>query len=414
MTDSPPQRVFYGWWIVVAAFLNLFFAVGIVFYGFPVFYPSLIESLHFSRQQATTGMFLGFAAAAPLLGLLVGALIDRLGARLAILIGTGFVGASLFLMGGIHTLTQYYLLCFTEVLGYVSAGPIANQVLVANWFRKMRGRAMGYAYLGLGFGGAVSPLLVHWLIETSGWREAFEVIGVAIVAILFPIGIWVTRSAPRDLGLFPDGARPDPAAIESAAPSRTTGEAVRTANFWLLLLGSTLVIGVIGTVISHFILFLKDEGYSSGGASRALSTLLFASLAGRVIVGYIADRFNRKNVMALFYLTLALAIPLLFLHHHVRAVQGFAILFGFAMGADYMLIPQVAVDCFGLAALGKILALVIMADSLGQTFGPVMAGRIFDLRHSYDLAWLIITAAGILGAGAIFLISSTRTDTQPR
>jgi MFS family permease len=414
MTDSPPQRVFYGWWIVVAAFLNLFFAVGIVFYGFPVFYPSLIESLHFSRQQATTGMFLGFAAAAPLLGLLVGALIDRLGARLAILIGTGFVGASLFLMGGIHTLTQYYLLCFTEVLGYVSAGPIANQVLVASWFHKMRGRAMGYAYLGLGFGGAVSPLLVHWLIETSGWRKAFEVIGFAIVVILFPVGIWVTRSAPRDLGLLPDGVPPNPAATETNAPSRTAGEAVRTANFWLLLLGSTLVIGVIGTVISHFILFLKDEGYSSGWASRTLSILLFSSLAGRVLVGYVADRFNRKNVMAIFYLTLALAIPLLFLHHHVRAVQAFAILFGFAMGADYMLIPLVAVDCFGLAALGKILALVIMADSLGQTFGPVMAGRIFDLRHSYDLAWLIITAAGVLGAGTIFLISSTRKETYSK
>ena len=414
MTDSPPHRVFYGWWIVVAAFLNLFFAVGIVFYGFPVFYPSLIESLHFSRQQATTGMFLGFAAAAPLLGLLVGALIDRLGARMAILIGTGFVGVSLFLMGGIHTLTQYYLLCFAEVLGYVSAGPIANQVLVANWFRKMRGRAMGYAYLGLGFGGAVSPLLVHWLIETSGWRKAFEVIGIAILAILFPVGIWVTRSAPRDLGLLPDGVPPNPAATETNAPSRTAGEAVRTANFWLLLLGSTLVIGVIGTVISHFILFLKDEGYSSGWASRTLSILLFSSLAGRVIVGYVADRFNRKNIMALFYLTLALAIPLLFLHHQVRAVQAFAILFGFAMGADYMLIPLVAVDCFGLAALGKILALVIMADSLGQTFGPVMAGRIFDLRHSYDLAWLIITVAGILGAGAIFLISSTRKETYSK
>jgi len=410
MTSSPRSRTFYGWWIVVAAFLNLFFAVGIVFYGFPVFYPSLIESLHFSRQQATMGMFLGFAAAAPLLGLLVGVLIDRMGARLAILIGTGFVGASLFLMGGIHTITQYYLLCFTEVLGYVSAGPIANQVLVANWFRKMRGRAMGYAYLGLGFGGAVSPLLVHWLIETAGWRKAFEVIGVAIVAILFPIGIWVTRSAPRDLGLFPDGARPDPAATETAAPSRTTRQAVGTANFWLLLVGSTLVIGVIGTVISHFILFLKDEGYSSGWASRTLSILLFSSLAGRVIVGYIADRFSRKNVMALFYLTLSLAIPLLFLHHHVRAVQCFAVLFGFAMGADYMLIPLVAVDCFGLAALGKILALVIMADSLGQTFGPVMAGRIFDLRHSYDLAWLIITVAGTLGAGAIFLISSAQRE----
>lgn len=407
MTDPLPPRVFYGWWIVLAAFLNLFFAVGIVFYGFPVFYPSLVDSLHFSRQQATTGMFLGFAAVAPLFGLLVGALIDRLGARLAILLGTGFVGSSLVLMGSISTLRQYYLLCFTEVVGYVLAGPIPNQVLIANWFRVMRGRAMGYAYLGLGFGGTVSPLLVHWLIETFGWRRAFEVIGAVILATLFPIGIWLTRSAPRDLGLLPDGGPSNPAAAEVAsAPSRTTREAVGTANFWLLLLGSMLVIGVIGTVISHFILFLKDEGYSSGWASRALSVLLFSSLAGRVIVGYFADRFTRKNVMALFYLLLALAIPLLLLHHQARAVIGFAILFGFAMGADYMLIPLVAVDCFGLSALGKILALIIMADSLGQTFGPVMAGRIFDTRHSYDLAWLIITAAGMLGAAAVFLIAS--------
>jgi MFS family permease len=407
MTAPYRSHIFYGWWIVLAAFLNLFFAVGIVFYGFPVFYPSLVDSLHFSRQQATTGIFLGFAAVAPVFGLLVGALIDRLGARLAILLGTGFVGASLVLMGSITSLRQYYLLCFTEVVGYVLAGPIPNQVLIANWFRAMRGRAMGYAYLGLGFGGTVSPLLVHWLIETMGWRRAFEVLGAVIMATLFPIGIWVTRSAPCDLGLWPDGAAANPAPAEAAGtPSRTVRQAIGTANFWLLLLGSTLVIGVIGTVISHFILFLKDEGYSSAWASRALSVLLFSSLAGRVIVGYFADRFTRKNVMALFYLTLALVVPLLLMHHQMRAVIGFAILFGFAMGADYMLIPLVAVDCFGLSALGKILALIIMADSLGQTFGPVMAGRIFDTRHSYDLAWLIITAAGILGAVAVFLITS--------
>jgi MFS family permease len=414
MTDPLRSRVFYGWWIVLAAFLNLFFAVGIVFYGLPVFYPALVDSLHFSRQQATTGVFLGFAAVAPLFGLLVGALIDRLGARFAILIGTGFVGVSLVLMGSINTLRQYYLLCFTEVVGYVLAGPIPNQVLIANWFRVLRGRAMGYAYLGLGFGGTVSPLLVHWLIETFGWRRAFEAIGAVIVATLFPIGIWVTRSAPRDVGLLPDGGLSNPAATEAAsAPSRTTRDAIGTANFWLLLLGSMLVIGAIGTVISHFVLFLKDEGYSTGWASRALSVLLFSSLAGRVMVGYFADWFTRKNVMALFYLTLALAIPMLLLHHHARAVIGFAILFGFAMGADYMLIPLVAVDCFGLSALGKILALIIMADSLGQTFGPVMAGRIFDTRHSYDLAWLIITAAGLLGAGAVYLIASNEVGRKP-
>jgi MFS family permease len=182
-------------------------------------------------------------------------------------------------------------------------------------------------------------------------------------------------------------------------------EAAGTANFWLLLAGSTLVIGAIGTVIFHFILLLRDQGYSSAWASRALSTLLLSSLAGRVVVGYLADRFTRKTVMALFYLVLALVIPLLLVAHHPPAVWGFAILFGFAMGADYMLIPLVAADCFGLAALGRILALIIMADSLGQTSGPVMAGRLFDIRHSYDLAWMIITLASALGAGAVYLIA---------
>ena len=402
-------RFFYGWRIVIAAFLNLFFTTGIVYYGFPVFYPSLIDSLGFSRQQATAGIFFGFVVMAPLFGLLAGALIDRVGARAVILCGIAFVGLSLVFMGIIETPRQYYLLCITEVVGYVLAGPIPNQVLIANWFRTSRGRSMGYAYLGLGLGGAVSPILIHSLIENFGWRRAFEAIGVSILAVLFPVGIWITRSTPREMGLLPDGAASDEAAGDGIevhpVPVRM---AIRTSNFWLLLVGSTLTIGAIGTVTSHFILFLNDNGYSRGWASRALSILLVSSLAGRVTVGYVADRFTRKNVMALFYLVLALAISLLFIGHNSAAVYGFAVVFGFAMGADYMLIPLVAADCFGLTSLGKLLALIIMADSLGQTYGPVMAGHIFDIYHNYDLAWGIVASAGILGAITIYFISTTR------
>jgi len=406
MSDAKPARVFYGWWVVAAAFLNLFFAVGIVFYGLPLFYASLVDSLRFTRQQVTSGVFFGFAIVAPVFGLLVGALIDRLGARLSILLGVALVGPSLFLLGSITSLRQYYLLCFAEVTGYVLAGPIPNQVLIANWFTGRRGRAMGYAYLGLGLGGAVSPLLINRLIANLGWRRSFEVIGALIVMVLLPVGAWITRSSPGDMGLRPDGILVDSEGRpRKNANSFSLRQAAGTRDFWLLLAGSTLVIGAIGTVIFHFILFLKDEGYSSSWASRARSVLLLSSLAGRVVVGYFADRFTRKNVMALFYLVLALAIPLLFWAHHPRVVLGFAIVFGFAMGADYMLIPLVAADRFGLSALGKILALVIMADSLGQSFGPVMAGRIFDLRHSYDLAWIIVTVAGVFGALAVFLIA---------
>ena len=405
------QRVFYGWWVVLAAFLNLFLTVGIVYYGLPVFYVSLVDALHFSRQQVTFGIFLGFALVSPFFGLLAGALIDRMGARWVILLGIGISGTSLFLLGGIHSLWQYYLLCIAEVVGYVLAGPIPNQVLVANWFHAKRGRAMGYAYLGLGAGGAVSPVLVHQLIESFGWRHAFQAVGAIIVLVLFPVGIFITRSRPRDMGLLADGAVSSSAALAGSAPEPTVvRQAIRSANFWLLLAGSTLTIGAIGTVIFHFVLFLRDQGYSADWASRALSILLISSLGGRVLVGYLADRFARKNVMALFYLLLALAIPLLFLSHQSTAVLAFAVAFGFAMGADYMLIPLVAADSFGLSGLGKILALIIMADSLGQTSGPVMAGRIYDTRHSYVIVWLIVTVAGVLSAKLIYSISTGREN----
>lgn len=134
------ESVFYGWWIVIAAFLNLFFAVGIVFYGFPVFYPSLVESLGFSRAQLTQGFFHGFLFVGLPCGLLAGVVIDRIGARWVILVGAGLVGASLVLMARITKLWHYEARCILEVLGYVLAGPIANQVLVARWFTSLMHR----------------------------------------------------------------------------------------------------------------------------------------------------------------------------------------------------------------------------------------------------------------------------------
>jgi MFS family permease len=191
-------------------------------------------------------------------------------------------------------------------------------------------------------------------------------------------------------------------------PSVGLGTAVRTANFWLILAGSTLTIGAIGGVIQQFVLFLRDIGYTTVQASQVSSRLLLAGLAGRVVVGYFADRYNKKNVMALFYFVLGAAIPLLFLARQPGALWGFALVFGFAMGADYMLIPLVTAECFGLPALGKLLSLIIMADSLGQWFGATLAGRVFDATHHYDLAWTILTAAGILGAAAIYAVSPQR------
>lgn len=402
------QRIFYGWWIVAAAFLNLFFAVGVIFYGFPVFYPAFVESLGFTRAQVTQGFLFGFLFAGLPFGLLAGAVIDRIGVRWVILCGVVLTGASLLLMGSITKLWQYELLCVMEVLGYVLAGPISNQVLITRWFHLRRGRAMGYAYLGLGLGGVASPLLVNFLIRTIGWRHALETIGGLILAMLLPVGIWITRSSPADLSLLPDGISTPETAASVAENSVPTSEgiaaAIRTANFWLILIGATLVIGAIGAVIQHLILFLKDQGYSATAASRFSTALLASSLGGRVLVGYLADRFQKKNLMALFYLLIGGSTLIVGVTHHPIAIWTFAVIFGFSMGADYMLIPLVVAECFGANSLGKLLALIIMGYSLGQWGAPWIAGAIFDARHSYELAWKIMAAAGVLGAGLIYAV----------
>ena len=412
MTNHRSTRIFYGWWIVVAAFLNLFFAVGIIFYGFPVFYPAFVESLGFLRAQVTQGFLLGFLVAGLPFGLLAGAVIDRIGARAVILSGAGLTGISLLLMGSMTRLWHYELFCIMEVLGYVLAGPIANQVLVARWFHTRRGRAMGYAYLGLGLGGVISPLLVHFLMRNFGWRHALEIVGLLILLVLFPVGIWITRSTPGEMGLLPDGAESVGLTEETnsatASPASGVGAAIRSANFWLILTGSTLVMGAIGSVIQHFILFLKDQGYSTTVATRFSTALLASSLGGRVAVGYVADRFRKKNTMALFYALLSASLLFLGIARRPVAVWTFALIFGFSMGADYMLIPLVTAECFGTASLGKLLALIIMGYSLGQWGAPWMAGRIFDSQHSYELAWKIMAAAGLFGAAAIYAVSDRR------
>ena len=400
-------RIYYGWWIVVAAFLNLFFAVGIIFYGFPVLYPALVSSLGFTRAQVTQGFLLGFLIAGLPFGIVAGAWIDRMGARLVILAGVAFVGISLILMGWMTRFWHYELLCVFEVLGYVLAGPISNQVLIARWFRERRGRAMGYAYLGLGLGGVIAPLLINFLTRTIGWRYALQSVGLLVLLVLAPVGLWVTRSGPEDLGLAVDGVQPSPVLqpdMAGAVPRNAIRDALQSANFWLIVTGSTLVVGAIGTVIQHFILFLNDKGYTSTKASHFSTLLLASSLLGRVVVGYLADRFSKKNTMALFYFLIGASILMLAFSQASSSIVMFAVTFGFSMGADYMLIPLVTAECFGTASLGKLLALVIMGYSLGQWGAPWIAGNIFDTQHSYVLAWKIMAVAAVAGAMAIYAI----------
>jgi len=132
-----------------------------------------------------------------------------------------------------------------------------------------------------------------------------------------------------------------------------------------------------------------------------------------VLVGYVVDRFQKKNVMAFFYVVIGASIPLLLFATHAQVVWVFVFVFGFAMGADYMLIPLVTAECFGVGSLGKLLAVLTMGYSVGQWVAPWVAGRIFDAQHSYDLAWKMMGVAGVLGGLAVYSVRMPRSITTP-
>ena len=398
--------MYYGWRITAASFAILFVVVGIVYYSFPVFYAPLIDEFGWTRAQVTAGFFYSILIIGPIFGISAGFLIDRYGTRRILLAGLIAAGIGFFGFSGMHSLAIYYVFYFMETVGYVSGGPVPNQVLISHWFNRMRGRAMGLAYVGIGVGGAVAPVLAQYLIRHAGWRTAMIVFGATIFLVLVPLVLLVVRNRPEEIGLTPDGAPADAVAMPAAPTLKAISlrSAMREPSFWLILAGSAMSIGAVGGVIQHLQLFLRDQKFTPEMAARVASFLLVSSIIGRVIMGYLADRFHKKYVMVAAYLMVGLSIPALYHVDTPRIIYVFAFVFGFGMGADYMLIPLMTAHCFGVASLGKLMGVILTTDAVSQAFTPVLVGRLFDLHGSYHWGFAVLIVMSLLGALAVALI----------
>lgn len=411
------SKIFYGWWVAAACFLNLFAIVGIMYYSFPVFYSPLIQEFHWSRAQVTAGFAVSIVVIGPLFGVSAGFLIDKLGPKRILLFGLAAAGAAFLGYGFMSALWMFYLLYFMQTAGYVTAGPIPNQVLISRWFDRWRGRAMALAYVGAGLGGAAAPVLAQYLISHVGWRSAMHAISGGILIILLPVSWLLIRNHPRDLGLPPDGRSRAGAAAPVEGPGEallSLGTMLRTREFWLIALGSFLSIGAVGGLIQHFVLFLRDRGVTPEKAAGVASFLLVSSILGRVVMGWLADRIPKKYVMLLAFCAVAGAVPLLFAGDPARMAYVFAFVFGFGMGADYMLIPLVTADCFGVRSLGRLMGIIITTDSLGQAFTPVIVGRLFDLHKNYSLGFALVAAMAAAGAVTVLFIRPERVRALAR
>ena len=399
--------MFYGWYIAASIFLTLLVTVGVPFYGMPFFYDHFIREFGWNRAETISGIALATLLIQPAAGLLV----HRFSARKSILFGAGMLLVSLILFGmQTGSLWLYYAAWCLFMIGYVFAGPINNQVILTHWFRRRRGFVIGLAYLGLGVGGAISQKFVALpLIEHFGWRTALILIGLSVL-ILPPFLLGVVRDKPADKGLFADGDSA-PAADLGMAPL-SFAELMRRRSFWLLAIGSFCSIGAIGSINQHMKLLFEDARLPPYLVANTTFWILSSSLAGRVVMGWLADRMSKKAVMVVSYLFVACSIPLLYVVDRPGVPLGFAILFGIGLGADYMMIPLMAAQLFGPNSLARAMGILLPVGSVGQTCCPFLLGMLRDHQSNYDAGLVLVILTAILGAVAIVLLPSPAQATR--
>jgi MFS family permease len=381
--------------IAATAFLTLFALVGLSFYGLPIFYGSMLNDLAFfegSRARVTSGNAFGKIIVGPLFGFLAGWIIDRFGPRRLMLAGILMGGFALIGLSQMTSLWMFYFFYLFVALGYVCGGPLPNQVLLSRWFDKARGKAMGFAYIGIGVGGMVVPQLARWLNAQFGWHRALMTLGVLIIIIALPMA-WFVKEQPEGY------------TERKAEPPLPIGQILKQPAFYLLAIGSMCSIGAVGGTNQHLAVFMeKDLKYLPGTVANVISLVLASSIVGRLLMGWLADRLPKKYVMLLIYALVSAAIPLLYFVSAPGVIYVFAIVFGIAFGGDYMVIPLMAAELFGLKMMGRVMGIILTADGLAEALAPMLVGYLYDQSKNYvnGFAALIILAA--LGAIAVAML----------
>ena len=372
-------------------FLSLFSLVGIMFYGLPFFYDFWVKDFGWSRATVTSGNAFAKIIVGPLFGFLAGWIIDRFGPRRLMLSGIVMGGIALIGLSIMTSLWQLYFFYLFNALGYMCGGPLPNQVLISRWFDTARGKAMGIAYLGIGFGGMLVPQVAKSLILHFGWQKALMILGILMVAIAFPMA-WFVKENPEDVS---GQTKPE----EPKIPFRVI---LTSRSFYLLVIGSMCSIGAVAGTSQNLKLFFSiDLQYSQQYAANVLSIVLGASIIGRLLMGWLADRIQKKYVMILIYTLVAVSIPLLYAASTPGVIYLFAFVFGIALGGDYMIIPLMAAELFGVRVMGRVMGLVITADGLLEAFAPMLAAGIRDQSGSYANGFAALIGLAVMGMIAV-------------
>jgi sugar phosphate permease len=383
------------------SFVVLFCIVGLALWGLPFYYDFMVRDFGWSRAQVTSGNAISKLVIGPVFGFIAGWVIDRFGPRLVMMAGILMAGAALVGLGWATSLSMFYLFYFFNALGYVCGGPLPNQVLLTRWFDKARGKAMAFAYLGIGLGGAVVPWISNALITRFGWQMSLRYMGVAIVVVSLPLA-FLLREPPA------------PIKTQKGAVPVNLGAAFKSGTFYLLTLGSMCSIAVVSGTQQNLKLFLSlDRHFSQTAAARVLSLILTFSILGRLLMGWLADRFSKKHVMLLTYFLVAAGIPLLFLGRSALALYVSAAVFGTGLGGDYMIIPLIVAELFSGQMLGRLLGIIITAGGIAEAVSPWMMGYLRDATGSYVASCAALVTIALLGMAAVLCLPNASPRSAP-
>ena len=388
--------------VAATSFFALFAIVGLALYGLPYYYDYMVHDFGWTRTQVTSGNALSKLVVGPLFGFFAGWIVDRFGPRRLMLVGIAMAGVALIGLGNMNALWMFYFFYLLNALGYVCAGPLPNQVLLTRWFDKSRGKAMGFAYLGIGIGGFLVFQISKVLVPAVGWHKALTILGVLIIVIASPLVFFIKES-------------PNPVAssVKAATPTAPMTWAFKSPLFYLLAIGSMCSIGAVGGANQHLKLFMTlDLRFTDGQAANVASLVLISSLIGRLLMGWLADHLPKKYVMMIIYLLVAGGISLLFFAKTPGVIYLFAIVFGIGLGGDYMIIPLMAAELFGVKIMGRLMGIVLTADGVAEALAPLLVARLRDKTSSYVIGFTVLVGLALIGSVAVALLPRKPSPVQ--
>jgi len=414
-----PRKVFYGWWIVGACFFIALYTGGVIFYGFTAVFEPLANEFDWSYAQISLaaslrGLEMG------LLAPFVGVLVDRWGPRRLLFGGVVITSLGLILLGRSTSLGMFYGAFCLLAIGTSTCSSTVLMTAVAQWFRRKISLATGVMVCGYGCSGLLVPIVVD-LIDVYEWRVAMFILAIGMLATCLPLSLLV-RHKPEQYGYLPDGqvneaAMQDESLVsdEAAEVSVTARQALKSSTFWHIALALLCQILILSAVITHVMPYLSSIGITRAQSSLITSAIPLVSIGGRLGLGWLGDKVDKRRVMASAFAMIAVGL-LCFAFASFEAIWlfvPFLILFSIGYGGNNTLRASVIREFFGRSNFGTIHGLVIGIMMVGSIAGPPLAGYVFDNWGSYQPIWFVFVGLAIAALFAVATTPPVGTTIQP-